>query len=75
MLNVSFVRALSNVFSSQILCICFIYCIFIAIPDSFAFNSTSLQIISVLLASKIDANANFKLLALATVNANAYKCV
>ena len=34
----------------------------IAIPHGFAFNSTSLQISCVLLASKIDANANLKII-------------
>ena len=33
----------------------------IAIPHGFAFNCTSLQISCVLLASKIDANANLKI--------------
>ena len=34
----------------------------IAIPHSFAFNSTSLQISCVLLASKIDANTKLKII-------------
>ena len=34
---------------------------FIAIPHGFAFNNTSFQISCVLLASKFDANANFKI--------------
>ena len=48
----------------------------ITIHHGFAFNHTSLQISCVLLASKIDANANLKkLLALTTVMPNVYKCV
>ena len=59
--NVLCVRALPNVFCSQMFLIYFVCAFLIAIPHGFAFNCTSLHITCVLLASKIDANANFKI--------------
>ena len=73
--NVLHERALLNEFCSQMFLIYFVCCIFIAIPHGFAFNHTSLHITYALWASKIDASANFKFLALATANANVYNCV
>ena len=54
-------RALPNEFCSQMFLIYFVCCIFDSSSSQFAFNSTSLQISCVLLVSKIDANANFKI--------------
>ena len=47
----------------------------IAIRHDFAFNYTSLQISCVLLELKLMPMQISKLLALAIINANAYKCV
>ena len=59
--NVLHERALLNEFCFQIFLIYFVCAFLIAIPHGFAFYHTSLQISCVLLTSKFDANANFKI--------------
>ena len=54
-------RALPNEFYSQMFLIYFVCCIFDSNSHSFAFYCTSLHITHVFLASKFDANANFKI--------------
>ena len=63
--------ALPNMFYSQMFLIYFLCAFLIAIPH-FAFNHTSLHITCVLLKSKVYANVNPKLLALATANAKVF---
>ena len=76
MLNVSFVRALSNVFLiSNMVHWLYMLHFFIAIPHSFAFYCTSFQISCVCWHLKLMPMQISYFLALAIANANMYKCV